>query len=70
VRSPAHSRVAAYLCLAKTETIYTSTHQATVDFSSLGGGRDTAQNLALADIIMNKNLLPAESWDESRFTTA
>jgi glycine hydroxymethyltransferase len=41
---------------------YTSTHQAIVDFSSLGGGRDAAQNLALADIIMNKNLLPAGSF--------
>src|SRR3984893_6085314 len=45
---------------------YTSTHQVIVDVSSLAGGRDAAQNLAVANIITNKNLLPQdhpEDWD-------
>src|SRR5216684_2068165 len=45
---------------------YTSTHQVIVDVSSLGGGRDAAQNLSLANVITNKNLLPQdrpEDWD-------
>jgi glycine hydroxymethyltransferase len=45
---------------------YTNTHQVIVDVSSLGGGRDAAQNLAVANIITNKNLLPQdhpEDWD-------
>jgi glycine hydroxymethyltransferase len=45
---------------------YTSTHQVIVDVSSLGGGRDAAQNLAVANIITNKNLLPqdrSKDWD-------
>ena len=45
---------------------YTQTHQVIADVSALGGGLEAAQQLARANIITNKNLLPwdrREDWD-------
>ena len=45
---------------------YTRTHQVILDVRALGGGLDAATRLARANIITNKNLIPAdrpENWD-------
>src|SRR3989442_461389 len=45
---------------------YTTTHQVIADVRQFGGGLDVAQRLARANIITNKNLIPAdkpEDWD-------
>jgi glycine hydroxymethyltransferase len=45
---------------------YTATHQVIADVRQFGGGLEVAQRLALANIITNKNLIPAdkpEDWD-------
>ncbi len=45
---------------------YTRTHQVIADVRRFGGGLDVAQRLAEANIITNKNLIPAdrpENWD-------
>jgi glycine hydroxymethyltransferase len=45
---------------------YTTTHQVIADVRQFGGGLDVAQRLAQANIITNKNLIPAdkpEDWD-------
>ncbi len=45
---------------------YTRTHQVIADARAFGGGLDTAQWLAQANIITNKNLIPGdrpEQWD-------
>src|SRR6266568_592957 len=45
---------------------YTTTHQVIADVRQFGGGLHVAQQLALANIITNKNLIPAdrpEDWD-------
>jgi glycine hydroxymethyltransferase len=45
---------------------YTSTHQVIADVRQFGGGLQVAQRLARANIITNKNLIPAdrpEDWD-------
>src|SRR5216683_2328774 len=45
---------------------YTTTHQVIVDVRQFGGGLHVAQHLARANIITNKNLIPAdrpEDWD-------
>ncbi len=45
---------------------YTATHQVIADVRQFGGGLDVAQRLARANIITNKNLIPAdkaEDWD-------
>ncbi len=45
---------------------FTRTHQVIADVRSFGGGHDVAQRLAEANIITNKNLIPAdtrEQWD-------
>ena len=45
---------------------YTTTHQVIADMRQFGGGLDVAQRLARANIITNKNLIPAdkpEDWD-------
>lgn len=45
---------------------YTSTQQVIADVSDFGGGYKVAQELARANIVTNKNLLPkdtAENWD-------
>jgi len=45
---------------------YTSTHQVIADVRQFGGGLEVAQRLARANIITNKNLIPAdrpEDWD-------
>jgi glycine hydroxymethyltransferase len=45
---------------------YTTTHQVIADVRQFGGGLDVAQRLAKANIITNKNLIPAdkpEDWD-------
>ena len=45
---------------------YTTTHQVTADVRQFGGGLQVAQHLARANIITNKNLIPAdrpEDWD-------
>ncbi len=45
---------------------YTRTHQVILDVRALGGGLDAATRLARANIITNKNLIPAdrpEDWD-------
>jgi glycine hydroxymethyltransferase len=45
---------------------YTATHQVIADVRQFGGGLDVAQRLAKANIITNKNLIPAdkpEDWD-------
>jgi len=45
---------------------YTTTHQVIADVRAFGGGLDVAQRLAQANIITNKNLIPAdkpEDWD-------
>jgi len=45
---------------------YTTTHQVIADVRQFGGGLHVAQQLALANVITNKNLIPAdrpEDWD-------
>src|SRR5438270_4149861 len=45
---------------------YTATHQVIADVRQFGGGLEVAQRLARANIITNKNLIPAdkpEDWD-------
>jgi glycine hydroxymethyltransferase len=45
---------------------YTTTHQVIADVRQFGGGLHVAQHLARANIITNKNLIPAdrpEDWD-------
>jgi glycine hydroxymethyltransferase len=45
---------------------YTTTHQVIADVRQFGGGLNVAQRLARANIITNKNLIPAdkpEDWD-------
>ena len=45
---------------------YTTTHQVIADVRKFGGGLEVAQRLARANIITNKNLIPAdkpEDWD-------
>ena len=45
---------------------YTTTHQVIADVRRFGGGLEVAQRLARANIITNKNLIPAdrpEDWD-------
>ncbi|HCF84012.1 MAG TPA: serine hydroxymethyltransferase [Ktedonobacter sp.] len=45
---------------------YTTTHQVIADVRQFGGGLEVAQRLARANIITNKNLIPAdkpEDWD-------
>src|SRR5947199_5109425 len=45
---------------------YTTTHQVIADVRQFGGGLEVAQRLAHANIITNKNLIPAdkpEDWD-------
>jgi len=45
---------------------FTTTHQVIADVRQFGGGLDVAQRLARANIITNKNLIPAdkpEDWD-------
>ena len=45
---------------------YTETHQVIADVRKFGGGLDTAEKLAQANIITNKNLIPEdkpEDWD-------
>ena len=45
---------------------YTTTHQVIADVRQFGGGLQVAQHLARANIITNKNLIPAdrpEDWD-------
>jgi glycine hydroxymethyltransferase len=45
---------------------YTTTHQVIADVRQFGGGLEVAQRLAKANIITNKNLIPAdrpEDWD-------
>ncbi len=45
---------------------YTTTHQVIADVRQFGGGLQVAQHLAKANIITNKNLIPAdrpEDWD-------
>ena len=45
---------------------YTTTHQVIADVRQFGGGLQVAQRLARANIITNKNLIPAdkpEDWD-------
>src|SRR6266702_6559632 len=45
---------------------YTTTHQVIADVRQFGGGLEVAQRLAQANIITNKNLIPAdkpENWD-------
>lgn len=45
---------------------YTATHQVIADVRQFGGGLEVAQQLARANIITNKNLIPAdkpEDWD-------
>ncbi len=45
---------------------YTQTHQAIADVRRFGGGQEVAQKLERANIIANKNLIPAdraEDWD-------
>ena len=45
---------------------YTTTHQVIADVRQFGGGLQVAQQLARANIITNKNLIPAdrpEDWD-------
>lgn len=45
---------------------YTTTHQVIADVRQFGGGLEAAQRLARANIITNKNLIPAdkpEDWD-------
>jgi glycine hydroxymethyltransferase len=45
---------------------YTATHQVIADVHQFGGGLEVAQRLARANIITNKNLIPAdkpEDWD-------
>jgi glycine hydroxymethyltransferase len=45
---------------------YTTTHQVIADVRQFGGGLDVARRLARANIITNKNLIPAdrpEDWD-------
>src|SRR5215469_5119220 len=45
---------------------YTTTHQVIADVREFGGGLQVAQHLARANIITNKNLIPAdrpEDWD-------
>jgi len=45
---------------------YTTTHQVIADVRAFGGGLDVAQRLAQANVITNKNLIPAdkpEDWD-------
>src|SRR6266852_790437 len=45
---------------------YTTTHQVIADVRQFGGGLEVAQRLARANIITNKNLIPAdkpENWD-------
>jgi glycine hydroxymethyltransferase len=45
---------------------YTTTHQVIADVRQFGGGLEVAQQLARANIITNKNLIPAdkpEDWD-------
>ena len=45
---------------------YTTTHQVIADVRQFGGGLHVAQQLARANIITNKNLIPAnqpEDWD-------
>ena len=45
---------------------YTDTHQVIADVSTLGGGLESAQLLARANVITNKNLLPwdrRENWE-------
>ncbi len=45
---------------------YTTTHQVIADVRKFGGGLQVAQQLAGANIITNKNLIPAdrpEDWD-------
>ena len=45
---------------------YTTTHQVIADVRQYGGGLQVAQQLARANIITNKNLIPAdrpEDWD-------
>src|SRR5258708_15326352 len=51
-------------CLARKG--YTATHQVIADVRQFGGGLQVAQHLARANIITNKNLIPAdrpEDWD-------
>ena len=46
---------------------YTRTHQVIADVRQFGGGFEVAQRLARANIITNKNLIPAdrpEDWDQ------
>jgi glycine hydroxymethyltransferase len=45
---------------------YTTTHQVIADVRRFGGGLQVAQQLARANIITNKNLIPSdrpEDWD-------
>jgi glycine hydroxymethyltransferase len=45
---------------------YSASHQVIADVRSFGGGLDVAQRLARANVITNKNLIPAdrpEDWD-------
>src|SRR6266487_3751322 len=45
---------------------YTATHQVIADVRQFGGGLEVSQRLARANIITNKNLIPAdkpEDWD-------
>jgi glycine hydroxymethyltransferase len=45
---------------------YTTTHQVIADVRQFGGGLQVAQHLAQANIITNKNLIPADrpqDWD-------
>ncbi len=45
---------------------YTATHQVIADVRQFGGGHEVARRLAQANIITNKNLIPAdkpEDWD-------
>jgi len=45
---------------------FTESHQVVLDASSLGGGGAVAERLELADVIVNRNLLPWDSLDRAR----
>jgi glycine hydroxymethyltransferase len=44
---------------------FTESHQVVLDASSLGGGGVVAERLELADVIVNRNLLPWDSLDKA-----
>jgi len=47
---------------------FTRTHQAIADVTAFGGGEMAANQLAAANIITNKNLIPTDSaaaWDHA-----